>query len=78
MRTDSTLLHETKGARIGRGCFIDSLDLSDCDLINIGNDCAINEGASLVGHYFKDGHLHFGEVLPAACFLKPCFACSGG
>lgn len=44
--------------------YIDSVDLSDFDLINIGDDVAINEGATLLGHYFKDGLLHFGEVSP--------------
>ncbi len=51
-----------QGARIGRNVYIDSLDFSDFDLINIGDDVAINEGATLLGHYFKDGLLHFGEV----------------
>lgn len=51
-----------QGARIGKNAYLDSLDLSDFDLINIGDDVAINEGATLLGHYFKDGHLHFGEV----------------
>ncbi|CAL8464659.1 g4194 [Coccomyxa elongata] len=51
------------GARIGRNVYIDSVDLSDFDLINIGDDVAINEGATLLGHYFKDGLLHFGEVI---------------
>lgn len=52
-----------QGARIGKNAYLDSLDFSDFDLINIGDDVAINEGATLLGHYFKDGHLHFGEVL---------------
>lgn len=51
-----------QGARIGKNAYLDSLDFSDFDLINIGDDVAINEGATLLGHYFKDGHLHFGEV----------------
>ena len=51
-----------QGARIGRNVYIDSVDMSDFDLVNIGDDVAINEGATLLGHYFKDGLLHFGEV----------------
>ncbi|KAK9904717.1 hypothetical protein WJX75_001194 [Coccomyxa subellipsoidea] len=51
------------GARIGRDAYIDSVDMSDFDLINIGDDVAINEGATLLGHYLKDGLLHFGEVI---------------
>ena len=62
-----------QGARIGRGCFIDSLELTDCDLLNIGDEVVVNEGASLIGHYFKDGHLHFGEVGAPCCFSHPPF-----
>ena len=57
-----------QGARIGKNVYIDSLDFSDFDLINIGDEVAINEGATLLGHYFKDGLLHFGEV---RCRLPP-------
>lgn len=57
-----------QGARIGKNVYIDSMDLSDFDLINIGDDVAINEGATLLGHYFKDGLLNFGEArFPPAC-----------
>ena len=58
-----------QGARIGKGVFIDSLDVCDFDLINIGDGVAINEGASISGHYFKDGQLCFGEVPPSP---SPC------
>jgi hypothetical protein len=41
---------------------------------------AINEGATLLGHYFKDGYLHFGEVgfhgpalLPRICTATVLF-----
>ena len=63
LHADFVGLHtESQGARIGRDCFIDSLELCDCDLLNVSDEVVINEGASLIGHYFKDGHLHFGEV----------------
>ncbi len=52
-----------QGARIGKNAYLDCLDFSDFDLINIGDDAAINKGATLLGHYFNDRHLHFGEVL---------------
>ena len=60
--TSNIFPHRMQGARIGKNAYLDSLDVSDFDLINIGDDVAINEGATLLGHYFKDGHLHFGEV----------------
>lgn len=59
-----------QGARIGRNAYIDSVDMSDFDLINIGDDVAINEGATLLGHYLKDGLLHFGEVRCVPCTLQ--------
>ena len=54
-----------QGVRIGADVYLDTLDLCDWDLITIGSSVAINEGASLIGHYFKDGQLHFGEVRSA-------------
>ena len=54
-----------QGVRIGADIYLDTLDLCDWDLITIGSGVAINEGASLIGHYFKDGQLHFGEVRSA-------------
>jgi len=61
-----------QGARIGKNAYLDSLDFSDFDLINIGDDVAVNEGATLIGHYFKDGLLHFGEVQLVTRFLGLC------
>lgn len=54
----------TQGARVGKNVFIDSLDVSDLDLVNIGDGATINEGATITGHYFKDGLLQFGAVQP--------------
>jgi hypothetical protein len=51
-----------QGARIGKGVYIDSLDFTDLELVNIGDETVVNEGVSIVGHYFKDGFLHFGQV----------------
>lgn len=47
------------GARIGTGCFIDSTDLADFDMINIGDDVAVGAGVTLIGHAIKGGCLHF-------------------
>ncbi len=55
-------MHTTQGARVGANVFIDSLDVSDLDLVIIGDGAVINEGATITGHYFKDGMLHFGAV----------------
>ena len=54
----------SQGARIGKGGYIDSLDVCDFDLITIGDGVVVNEGATIIGHYFQDGELHFREVHP--------------
>ena len=54
-----------QGARIGEGCHIDTLDVCDFELVTLGDNVVLNEGSSITGHYFQDGHLHFREVLPA-------------
>ena len=51
-----------QGARVGENVVIDSLDVSDLDLVVIGDGAVINEGATITGHYFEDGLLHFGAV----------------
>ena len=53
-----------QGARVGSNVFIDSLDVSDLDMVNIGDGVVINEGATITGHYFRDGMLQFGAVPP--------------
>ena len=57
-------MFNTQGARVGKNVFIDSLDVSDLDMVNIGDGAVINEGATITGHYFKDGLLQFGAVPP--------------
>ena len=59
-----------QGARIGKGVYIDSLDINDCDLVVIGDSVAINEGVTILGHYFKDGFLHFGQVQTSSLALN--------
>ncbi len=51
-----------QGARIGEGCYIDTLDVCDFELVTLGDNVVLNEGSSITGHYFQDGHLHFREV----------------
>lgn len=55
-----------QGAHIGENVVIDTLDVTDFDLISIGDDVAIGEGATVMGHYYKDGFLHFDEVMHAS------------
>lgn len=50
------------GAEIGEGCFIDSTDMADFDLLNIGDGVAVGGGATLIGHTIKGGRLHFNSV----------------
>lgn len=52
-----------QGARIGKEVYIDSLDISDPEMINIGDDTVVNEGVTIAGHYFKDNCVHFGQVM---------------
>ncbi len=47
---------------MGKNVVIDSLDVSDLDLVVIGDGAVVNEGATITGHYFKDGLLQFGAV----------------
>ena len=62
-----------QGARVGKNVFIDSLDVSDLDMVNIGDGAVINEGATITGHYFKDGLLQFGAVRTHIGFLVKIF-----
>ncbi|KAK9916399.1 hypothetical protein WJX75_002178 [Coccomyxa subellipsoidea] len=60
------------GAHIGENVVIDTLDVTDFDLISIGDNVAIGEGATVMGHYYKDGSLHFDEVVIGdGCRLDP-------
>ncbi|CAK0786732.1 hypothetical protein CVIRNUC_009946 [Coccomyxa viridis] len=60
------------GARIGEGCHIDTLDVCDFELVTLGDNVVLNEGSSITGHYFQDGHLHFREVeMGAGAKLEP-------
>ena len=55
-----------QGAHIGENVVIDTLDVTDFDLVSIGDNVAIGEGATVMGHYYKDGFLHFDEVMHAS------------
>lgn len=62
MHADVTPHAAVQGAEIGANAFIDALDVSDWDLLEVGDDVAIGEGATVLAHSFKDGHLHFGQA----------------
>ena len=36
----------------------------------IGDNVAINEGVTILGHYFKEGFLHFGQVQTSSLALN--------
>ena len=42
------------GCRIGRRAYIDTTDITEFDLVRIGDDAALNEGAGLQTHLFED------------------------
>jgi non-ribosomal peptide synthetase-like protein len=42
------------GCRIGRGCYIGSSLFSEFDLVEIGNEVALNGGAVIQNHLFED------------------------
>ncbi len=61
------------GANIGPRAFIDTSDLTEFDLINIGEDAAINFNAPLQAHLFEDrvmkvGKLNIGARSSVGCF----------
>ena len=62
VRADITAHAAAQGAEIGANAFIDALDVSDWDLVEVGDDVAIGEGATVLAHSFKNGHLHFGQA----------------
>ncbi len=50
------------GCRIGRRCYIDSTDITEHDLITLGDDVALNEQAGLQTHLFEDRVMKVGPV----------------
>ncbi|MFW2851362.1 Pls/PosA family non-ribosomal peptide synthetase [Sphingomonas sp. TX0543] len=42
------------GCRIGRRCYLDTTDLTEHDLVTIGDDVALNDFAGLQTHLFED------------------------
>ena len=50
------------GARVGRRCYIDTTDLTEHDLVDIGDDVALNDFAGLQTHLFEDRVMKVGAI----------------
>ncbi len=50
------------GMKIGRRCYIDSTWYTEFDLIELGDDVALNEGANIQTHLFEDRIIKVGPV----------------
>lgn len=42
--------------------FIDTLDVMDFDCLVIGKNAVLGEGATVIAHTFKDGHITYSKV----------------
>ncbi len=50
------------GARIGKRCYVDTTDLTEHDLVSIGDDAALNDFAGLQTHLFEDRVMKVGSI----------------
>lgn len=50
------------GVKIGKRCFIDSSGITEFDLIEIGDDVALNDEAGLQTHLFEDRIMKMGRI----------------
>ena len=50
------------GVKIGKRCFIDSSGITEFDLIEIGDDVALNDEAGLQTHLFEDRIMKMGKI----------------
>jgi len=59
------------GASIGKRSLIDpNVLLFEADFVEIGDDCRIEEEATLLGHKFSNGGLEFGPIkIPSRTFI---------
>ncbi|MGQ3032403.1 MAG: hypothetical protein ACT60Q_28970, partial [Ferrovibrionaceae bacterium] len=51
------------GARIGRGVFLNTTDLTEFDCVEIGDYAAINATANLQTHLFEDRVMKIGRIV---------------
>lgn len=66
------------GAKVGRRAFIDTADLTEFDLLSIGEDAAINFNAPIQAHLFEDrvmkmGHISIGDRCSVGMFSVVLF-----
>lgn len=54
------------GCRIGRRVFTDTTDLTEFDLVSVGDDVALNEGSGLQTHLFEDRVMKVSRVVIGA------------
>ncbi|WP_242095766.1 Pls/PosA family non-ribosomal peptide synthetase [Sphingomonas sp. CROZ-RG-20F-R02-07] len=50
------------GAKIGKRCYIDTTDLTEHDLVHVGDDVALNDFAGLQTHLFEDRVMKVGAI----------------
>lgn len=50
------------GAKIGKGVFMDTTDITEFDCVTVGDYCAINAGSALQTHLYEDRVMKVGKV----------------
>ncbi|MGZ3650084.1 MAG: Pls/PosA family non-ribosomal peptide synthetase [Bdellovibrionota bacterium] len=64
------IYYRLMGARVGRGCTLDTVQCSVWDLIEIGDETSIGADTQLLGYRIEKGELLIGAVvLGRACFV---------
>lgn len=65
-----SLYYRLMGAKVGRGCILDTAQVSAWDLISIGHGTSIGADTQLLGHRVEDGMLVLGRVqIGDRCFV---------
>jgi non-ribosomal peptide synthetase-like protein len=63
------------GSRVGRGVWFESLNVTEYDLVDLGDGCVVNRGACVETHLFHDRLLNMGPaVLGSGSTLGPTSA----
>lgn len=57
-----TLYYRLLGAKIGKNCYIGTINISIPDQITIGNNCSIGFDSRLLGYVVEDGWLKIGSI----------------
>jgi non-ribosomal peptide synthetase-like protein len=65
-----SLYYRLMGAKVGRGCALDTAHCSIFDLVHIGDDTSIGAETQLPGYRVEDGLLRIGRVeIGSRCFI---------